>query len=128
MPKSAKILFVCMVDCRIGNTDMCMRGGNTWVLSCPAVIGSLETEFEQQVEMGLWPKLRRSRWALTYLHAGTSCKGVAALHQPEPVNISWENKLKSDDNRSGPGFTPCCVMGEARRGARLVMFHGTPLL
>lgn len=28
-----------------------------------------------------------------------------------PVNISWENRLKSEDNRSGPGFTPCCVMG-----------------
>lgn len=45
-----------------------------------------------------------------------------------PVTISWENKLKPDDNRSDLWFTPCCVMGWGRRGARLVMFHGTPLL
>lgn len=56
--------FIILLDKQIlscGTAGEILRGGHTWVLSCPAVIGSLETEFEQQVEMGLWPKLRRSR-------------------------------------------------------------------
>lgn len=42
------------------------------------------------------------------------------------MNVSWENKLSLITDLAR-GFTLCCAEGEAHRGARLVVFHGTPL-